>query len=175
MRSALPLFVAVVLPVAAAQGQSSCLTAMAITPGTYATGVVNGAPNAPTCYGGTGAAALWYTYTATVDTTMQVLTHVVGIPDTDTKVSVYSGTCAALVCMVGDDDAGEGLTSMVTFGVVAGTTYTIAFDSYYSSAAFSFTLNMFYVPPPPEGVMVFTNTTIIGANGIMGAVDMNND
>jgi len=106
---------------------------------------------------------------------MQILTHVVGIPDSDTKVHVYSGTCAALTCIVGDDDAGEGLTSMVSFVVEAGTTYTIAFDNYFSSAAFSFILSMFYVPPPPEGVMVFTNTTIVGAGGIMGAVDMNND
>ncbi|MBK6831360.1 MAG: VCBS repeat-containing protein [Flavobacteriales bacterium] len=175
MRSALPLLVAVAFPFAAAHSQSSCLTAMAVTPGTYATGAVDGSPLTASCAGGIGTAAIWYKYTATVDTMMQILTHVVGIPDTDTKVHVYSGTCAALTCIVGDDDAGEGLSSMVMWEVQAGTTYTIAFDNTFSSVPFSFILSMYYMPPPPAGVVVFTNTTIVGAGGIMGAVDMNND
>lgn len=155
--------------------QTSCADALPVVSGIHAVPVSSGTPNNPTCAGGVGTGAMWYSFTATNDTTMVLLTHVVGVPDTDTKVSVYTGTCAALSCLIGDDDGGDGLTSMATFAVTTGATYTIAFDNYYSSLGFSFDLHPLYTPPPPEGTIIFTATSIIGAGGIMGAVDMNDD
>ncbi len=171
-----PVLLAVsVLFVNTISAQGTCETALPVTEGITAVGTITGTPNNPTCFGGVGAAAMWYTYTATTDTTMILLTHVVGVPDVDTKVSLYSGTCAALTCIMGDDDSGDGLTSMITFVVTANTTYTIVFDNTFSSSGFSFDLHPLFVTPPPEGGVTFTSTAIIGAGGIMGAVDMNND
>ncbi|HRH37437.1 MAG TPA: FG-GAP-like repeat-containing protein [Flavobacteriales bacterium] len=174
MKKILPLFAAGLLA-ANANAQGTCATALPVDVGVHAVPTVDGAANTP-CYGAAGTGALWYTYSATMDTTMKLVTHVTGVTDVDTKVSVYSGACASLVCIIGDDDAGGNLTSMVTWDVTAGNTYTIAFDNHYSSSTFSFELS--YVippPPPPQGVVTFTPTTIIGASGIMGASDMDND
>lgn len=43
----------------------------------------------------------------------------------DTKIHVYSGTCGALICVAGDDDSGNGTTSVVNFTAQPGETYYI--------------------------------------------------
>ncbi|MBK9513418.1 MAG: hypothetical protein IPO05_07250 [Flavobacteriales bacterium] len=58
---------------------------------------------------GTGA---WYTFTPAEDTTVTVSSAVIGLPFVDTRMHVYTGTCAALMCHSGDDDSGPGYSSM---------------------------------------------------------------
>ncbi len=166
----LVLLVAAVLFVNTISAQGTCATALPVTEGITAVAGVTGTPSNIACVGGVGTAAMWYTYTATADTTMILLTHVQGVPDTDTKVSLYSGTCGALNCIMGDDDSGYQFTSLIIFSVTEGTTYTFAFDNGFSSGAFSFDLHHLIVMP-----LTFTSVTIDGAAGIQGAVDMNND
>ncbi|MEO8589703.1 MAG: FG-GAP-like repeat-containing protein [Flavobacteriales bacterium] len=166
----LVLLAASFLFVNTSSAQGTCETALPVTEGITAVGPITGTPNNPICIGGLGSAAMWYTYTATADTTMILLSHVQGIPDTDTKVSLYSGTCGALTCLTGDDDSGYQFTSMIIFPVTEGTAYTFAFDNSFSSGGFSFDLHHLIVTP-----ITFTPVTIDGADGIQGAVDMNND
>jgi subtilisin-like proprotein convertase family protein len=57
----------------------------------------------------------------------------------DTKIGVFSGTCAALVCVTGNDDF-CGLQSQVTFTPVLGTTYYVLITG-FGAATGAFTLN----------------------------------
>ena len=99
---------------------------------------MNGTAPTDLCVGGEpGDAGIWYSFTATSDTIMQLTTHVFSYPDVDTRVHIYTGTCDALTCYASDDDTGPNYTSIVNFQVVAGTTYTIAFDSFWSASAFT--------------------------------------
>ena len=173
MKILLPL-AATLLPFGLA-AQSTCLDAVPVGVGITATGPVTGEA-CDYCNGtNEGTDAIWYTYTATADTMMRLVTAVPGYTNTDTRVSVYTGICGALTCVTADDDSGDGNTCLVTWNAMAGTTYTIAFDNRYSSVAFAFEISMLYIPPPPPELLSFTTITIPGAGGIMGAVDMNND
>ena len=58
----------------------------------------------------------------------------------DTKIGVFTGTCAAPVCVTGNDDF-CGLQSEVTFTGNAGTTYLILVTG-FSTGSGAFTLNM---------------------------------
>ena len=63
----------------------------------------------------------------------------------DTKIGVFSGTCAALTCVTGNDDF-CGLSSQVTFNTVSGTTYFVLVTG-FSTASGSFTLTRTCVAP----------------------------
>ncbi|MEZ4757698.1 MAG: FG-GAP-like repeat-containing protein [Flavobacteriales bacterium] len=165
-----------------AYSQNTCATALNVGLGVHAVDAVNGTEPLPvSCAtnGNPGTLAEWYTYTATVDTTIRLNTDVAGTIWVDTRVHIYTGTCGSLNCLAGDDDSGSNLTSLVTFPVTAGQTYTIGFDNRWTTAGFSFELA--YVqpapppPPPPPSIISFTNVT----QGVSGSgycvVDMNND
>lgn len=157
--------------------QSSCSTAIQIVPGIHSTLTqVNGEAPTLLCVGTTpGAFGLWYKFTATSDTTVLLTTNVVGYPNVDTRMHIYVGDCSGLICYASDDDSGPNYTSITSFTVNDGVTYYIAFDSYWNASAFTFQLSELYTPPPPAGQVTFTSTSIPGAGGIMGVVDMNND
>ncbi len=173
MKHLLPAFA--FLPLLA-NAQNDCTHATPITPGIHSAPVVAGVPPTNICVGAVaGSAGLWYSYTSSVDTAVTLSTHVEGYPDQDTRVHVYMGTCGALVCLAGDDDAGSGNSSIVSFSVEAGTTYYIVFDSYWSTAAFHFEVMEVDLPDPPAGMVSWSSTLINGGGNIMGVVDMNND
>ena len=166
------------LPVVA---QNTCATALHIPLGTHAVEAVNGTEVIPvTCAqnAGTTTAAEWYTYTASMDTTIRLRTDPPGSVPIDTRVNIYTGTCGALVCYAGDDDSGNNFASDVTFAVTAGVTYTIAFDNRWSSLGFSFELAYVYVTPPPPPPVTLINFNNV-SQGVSGSgycvVDMNND
>ncbi len=46
--------------------------------------------------------------------------------DFDTQIGVYTGTCAAPVCVDGDDDSGDGFTSFLPISTTATTNYIVA-------------------------------------------------
>lgn len=158
-----------------AVGQNSCSTALTITPGTYAVAGIDG-PEAPSpvCVAtGVATGAEWYKYTPVQDTAVTLTTDLPG--SGDTRFHVYTGSCGALVCEVGDDDSGAGETSTATFNVQGGVTYRIAFDNNWSSAAFNFRLTESAPILPAEGLVHFTSTVIPGLSGGDCVVDMNGD
>lgn len=175
MQRSLPLLALLLLTVDT-NAQSTCATALPITPGQYTVAAVTGSDvPAPVCApGGTGAThGTWYAFTAAVDTDMMVTSDVVGNPNVDTRVHVYIGTCGALSCIAGDDDSGTGNLSVATFSVTAGTTYYIAFDDRYSALGFDFAL--LEVTPPPPPLVSFTAQSIVASGLAYCVVDMNND
>ncbi len=162
--------------------QNTCTTALGIGVGVHVVDAINGPEPLPaSCAvnGAPGTMAEWYSYTATMDTTMRLNTDVPGAAWVDSRVHIYTGSCGSLTCLTGDDDSGSNLASLVTFPVTSGQTYIIAFDNRWTAAGFSFELA--YVqpapppPPPPPPTINFTNV----GQGVSGSgycvVDMNND
>ena len=169
------LTVALLLGASTAFGQNSCSTALAVMPGTYTVTAIDG-PEAPSpiCIEtGMATGAEWYKYTPVQDTTVRLTTDLVG--SGDTRFHVYTGNCGSLVCVIGDDDSGNGLTSAALFDAVAGVTYKIAFDNNWSSAGFSFSLTELAPIVPAEGQVHFTPTTVPGLTVGDCVVDMNGD
>jgi hypothetical protein len=160
--------------------QGTCADALSITAGSYTVDAVDGSEiPLPVCAtGGTGATAgKWYSYTPTDDYTVTVTTDFPQNAGIDNRVQVYTGNCGALVCHAGDDDGGSGFLCVVTFNVLAGTTYIIAFDNRWSSAGFDFELieNPFTVP-----VIAPIEFSAVGNSDItlpyrLAVVDMNGD
>ena len=87
---------------------------------------------------------LWYTFTGNGD---DVTLSTCNNADFDTKISVWSGTCADLVCEGGVDDAAGcgGNTSAVTVATVAGTVYFALVHGYDGTG--TFTISMSCAPP----------------------------
>ncbi|MBK9060813.1 MAG: VCBS repeat-containing protein [Flavobacteriales bacterium] len=178
MKTTLLLSVAGLL-LSQAHAQTTCITSLPITPGTYTVNFVSGSEvPLPICsqYGVGATMGAWYSYTPLMDTAVTISTVASGL---DTRFHVYTGGCGALLCHAGDDDGGGNLTSLATFDVTAGTTYIIAFDNKWNSYTFDFTMeeNVVITPPPPaEGTVAFTPQTFSGFQGYSyGAVDMNGD
>jgi Secretion system C-terminal sorting domain len=97
-----------------------------------------------------------------------------GSPDTlslcgssyDTKIGVFRGTCAALVCVTGNDDF-CGLQSRVTFNTNAGFTYYILVTG-FGTATGNFTLTRTCAPPcsgvpSPGSIAPATSTVCVGS------------
>ena len=131
-----------------AQGDA-CAAAVNLTvSGNYvADGPSAGAGASNICYRCWRNNADWYKFTA-FDNGNATVSSCADAGDIDSRLSIYSGTCAALVCVTQDDDGCNvsGFSSDVTFAVTAGTTYYIEWDDRWSGAGFSWDLT---VPPAP--------------------------
>lgn len=89
----------------------------------------------PTCVttSGTGG-GLWYTLTGTGD--LVTLTTCYAGSNYDTKIRVYTGDCASLVCVTGNDDSAcvlNGLRSRLEWQSVPGEVYRILVHGYATS------------------------------------------
>lgn len=125
-----------------------CADALPIACGGTVTGntELGSVTTAPTC----GAAnvttnGLWYSFTGTgEDVTLSTCAGT----DFDSKISVFTGTCADLDCVAGSDDAPDcpGNTSSATFHTTAGATYFVMVHG-YNAAQGDFTLTMTCVAP----------------------------
>ena len=117
----------------------------------------------------------WYTFTATANNTVTVSTLLPQNNNADTRVIVYSGSCANLTCVGANDDYNGTNSSQLTFAITAGTVYTVVFDNRYSQAGFDFTLTV--APPPAEDRLSFTSTSVAGISGTYNncIADMNGD
>ena len=115
--------------------------------GTYPTGSSTcvGAPNNPS------PKAIWFTYTATANGELTITSDLPqndGVTNSnDTRISVFTGTCAALVCYNANDDinpanTGGNYLSNLTFPVASGTTYYIVWDSGWSDKPFDFEVTL---------------------------------
>ena len=141
-------------PGALAQGDN-CGAAVVITgPGTYtANGPSSGGGQEGFCYFLTGGAnADWYSYTPASNGTVTI--ESCGDPGSvDSRLSVGTGTCGALTCVISNDDAcgATGYSSTVTFAATGGTTYLIQWDDRWDTNAFDWTLSFSAPPPPANG------------------------
>jgi len=165
-----------VLAPVAAMAQDDCATAVIIGLGTHTSPTLTGTPSATQCIGGaTGTSGRWYRFTAPATMSITVSSYVPTYPNVDTRLNVFAGACGALTCIGGADDTGPDYTSIYTFNATLGTTYTLVWDSYWTANGFTFTVLETVVPPAPDNMVLFSNTTIPGISGGMGAVDMNDD
>jgi hypothetical protein len=161
------LFSFLVLGVSNSFAQLTCATATAITgdalitcPTITGTYVGTCAPNG----NGTNQNAIWYVYTATADGEVTLSSDLFQVSGADdTRVSVFTGTCAGLTCYSGGDDisATNYLTSL-TFPVQTGVTYYIAWDDRWSDLSFDFEFTFAIVDcigVNPNAVTAPTNIT----------------
>ncbi|MCF6132884.1 FG-GAP-like repeat-containing protein [Flavobacterium wongokense] len=182
------LIITLLFMVQLSKAQDSCASPTAIPgPGTYTVGVING--TAPTLFCADNGAIQqaipggeWYIYTPTAAHTVTVSTDITAnTPRTDTRVHVYTGTCDALTCFAGDDDAGADYSSVVTFNVTAGTSYIIVFDNRWLDAAhnngFSFRLTEAPVVVPPTLPVTYNSTSLATINSTFNicVVDVDGD
>ena len=127
--------------------QTSCATAVTLT--------ANGVTNVPTITGtyqlacnnvngelASGPLGMWYQFTPTSNGQVTVssnLSQNVAPFSDDTRVSVYTGSCAALTCVDGSDDvSATNYLTTLNFSVLSGNTYYIQWDNRWSAAGFAF-------------------------------------
>ncbi|MBT8265701.1 MAG: VCBS repeat-containing protein [Bacteroidia bacterium] len=162
-----------------AAAQDNCNSAVPISAGLYTVEVINGneIPN-PICAanGNNATAGEWYQYTAPQNAFVTITTDLQQNSGGDTRFHVYTGTCGALTCYAGDDDAGvigNGYLSIDSFDVIQGTTYYIAFDNNWNSGGFDFELIEGEPPPPPPISFDVVPISTSGSN--LAVVDLNGD
>ncbi|MBW4665709.1 MAG: S8 family serine peptidase, partial [Chroococcus sp. CMT-3BRIN-NPC107] len=89
--------------------------------------------------GSSGGKSVWWSWTAPKSSSVQITTEGSNF---DTLLGVYTGSSVSGTTLIaGDDDSGTGVTSLVTFNAVAGTTYQIAVDGYGGTSG-NITLNL---------------------------------
>jgi len=160
--------------------QQDCASAIPIDAGVHSVAAIMGEiPDAPRCTtvdDGPAAHAIWYSYSATADTIVEITTSVFGQPQVDTRFHVYHGDCADLTCVVGNDNGGLNGTSRASFDAQIGETYYIVFDDRWSSDAFSFELKtIYYSAGNTESYASFVASFINLQGQPRAVVDMDND
>lgn len=107
-----------------------CQGALPIACGNTYAGTTESATSdaSPFCETGITAPGVWYTITGNGQ---QVSISTCPDEQYDTKLNVYSGSCAELVCVAGNDDAGDdGYCSTVVFFAEAGIPYFVLVQGY---------------------------------------------
>ena len=125
--------------------QLTCATATPITEdGTISVPDITGTYQA-LCWGSaaTGPNAIWYSFTATANGEVTINADLPQNDGTtfsnDQRVSIATGTCAALVCYGGQDDIDDANYNVnYTFPVASGTTYYIVWDDRWLATGFDF-------------------------------------
>lgn len=164
-----------------AMAQTNCNTATEIqlNSTTTAPSFTNENGTAPTLLCGLSANAgtkgKWYKYVATDNINVTVSTLLAQNNNIDTRVIVYRGTCDNLVCVGSNDDYAGSQSSQLSFNVIAGTTYIIAFDNRFNNNGFDFTFRQTAAPGVER--LSFTSQPITGITGTYNncIVDMNGD
>jgi len=139
--------------------------------GQYVGSTINATPEDPdpgTCTTTAGTAgAVWYTFTgansddagAANGTIGDDVTLDLSLSTFDTKIRVFEGSCAALVCVEGNDDGGTGTTSLLTFTTTVGTEYFVLVHGYLANAG-DYTLDVSCTPPPTCTAATLEYTTV---------------
>ena len=153
-------------------------SAAAITgPGTFTVAAINGSevPSTICANNGTGASGgEWVRYIPSDDYYVTVSSDLAQNAGLDTRVHIYEGDCMNLVCVGGDDDAGNAFLSTANFNATSGTVYYIAWDDRWSDAGFDFTISESSSSPPTPSIS-FTTTGVSTSGSDRGLVDMNGD
>ncbi len=161
------------LNISCAAGQAandSCIRALAIT---CATGTVSGSNvvatgnGDPTTACGSvtpGAYGVWYSFVGTGDG-ISLSTCAAGT-NFDTKLNVYSGTCASPVCVTGNDNnatcSANSSSSALSFNSVLGTQYYVLVSG-NSGANGNFDLSIVCTPPPANDLCANATPITCGA------------
>lgn len=129
----------------AAVANDGCNNAIAITCGQTISGTTIGATTEMiTGCGSANSPSVWYTI---IGNGQNYTLSLCGSAY-DTQLSVFTGSCAALTCLVLNDDfAGCGLTSQVSFPTTTGVTYYIRVHGFGTSSG-TFTLAATCFTPP---------------------------
>ncbi len=98
------------------------------------------------------APGVWYTFTSAIAQSVTIDTDN-ATTNFDTKIHVYTATgCGGpFTCVAGDDDAGAGTTSLVSFAATAGTTYYVLVNG-ASGATGNFALDVVCVAAPVNDI-----------------------
>jgi len=125
----------------------NCLDALPIACGTTVSGSTLEANDDDVQFCGTSntTAGVWYTF---VGDGSNITLSMCGAADYDTKLSVYRGSCAQLICVAGNDDQpGCDRTSHVTFTAIPNAEYYVLVHGWSSSIG-TFELAMACEDPP---------------------------
>ncbi len=137
-----------------------CEGAIAVSCGDSVTGSTDGATidTAPTCGTPITSPGVWYTLDDNSGLPGDITLSLCNGTDFDSKISVYSGSCAALVCVDGNDDA-CGLQSEISFASDGNTTYYILIHG-FGGATGNFTLDVTCIPTPPPNDMIVNSIDV---------------
>ncbi|HTO16036.1 MAG TPA: FG-GAP-like repeat-containing protein [Edaphocola sp.] len=160
------------------QAQSSCITALPITVGTYLCDSITGQGPPSSCTGGSLAQnAQWFVYTPTQNVNVKITTDLLVNSGGDTNIGIFTGNCTNLSCFAGDDDGGSignGYLSIVYFSALAGTSYYVAIDNKWNASGCTFKL---IESPYSLPTISYSKSLLIGSTNFKNdcAVDLNGD
>lgn len=123
--------------------QETCDMAIEIDPGTFTADVLTGSGASNICFGTGATNAAWYTITPQTSGFMTVSSCLGG---TDTRLSVYNGSCDALNCLDSNDDfcemtpGGNNFASQTISNVDSGSVYFIEWDDRWVTTGFDFSV-----------------------------------
>jgi len=160
-----------------AQNSNFCAQAVPVAASTvYSVTTVDGDPSGTSCIDANIANnAEWYSYTPTSDVSLTITTDLPASNGRDTRIQVYTGNCAGLICQGGDDDSASGFLSTYTFNATSGTTYYIIFDNFWGANANNFDFQLTEATTANNPI-TFTSQNL-GSSGQYKncVVDMNGD
>lgn len=135
-----------------AQNGNSCVNSIEISTGSYFVDTITGDSFSSNCteLDEDNGDLQWYSYSTDQNIYLTVTSDLDSNQNDDTRLHVYEGTCDNLTCVVGDDDGGSlnnGFLSTATFEAIAGVTYYIAWDNFWSNSSFDFELIESDTPP----------------------------
>ncbi|QXP77732.1 MULTISPECIES: T9SS type A sorting domain-containing protein [Winogradskyella] len=125
--------------------QDTCETAVAVSAGTTTVGTLNGTTPDGSCFTGLATVGEWYSYTPTANYAVTISSNLTvndGVTNSnDTRLSIFTGSCAALTCYASADDVDTtNYLSEVSFFAESGQTYYILWDDFWSAQGFDFEL-----------------------------------
>ncbi len=131
----------------------TCAEATPINAGSHTAGTIVGFGIIDACSLGGGTGARWYSWTAPSDGDVDL--YACGA--VDSRLSVFTGTCAALTCVADNDDANQAypcqtgdFAAGTSFSATDGVTYLIQWDDRWSSAGFDWNLDFAPAADPGE-------------------------
>jgi len=101
---------------------------------------------------------VWYTIAGNGQ---DMTVSTVGLTSVDTKIMVFSGSCAGLTCVGGSDDF-SGLQSQVSWSSVSGTTYYVLAATFSGTGSFPMSLTCVAPPPPYNACNNISNIAACG-------------
>ncbi len=154
-----------------------CSTAIEIEPGSFEVPSINSGLGAYTnCGGGQATRARWYTFVASLNGTVNIGSCLGG---TDTRLSVFRGSCNQLICVDSSDDEclvsleGSAFASFVVFNMIQGETYFIEWDDRWSNNGFNWYFEIDVVPECPELLSPANNETNVALNPSGNTITLN--
>jgi hypothetical protein len=148
---------------------STCDAAITVTPGVFPDSQINNSEGSASNAGGTGATdAIWFSYTTPAGGGTITVTSGIDPDLPDTRLSIHSGACGALVLEGFNDDIGSPnfASTIADLPVVGGTEYLIEWDDRWGTAAFDWSLE--FVPTPT----CFAPTDVVVSNFGLGTAQV---